>query len=36
MYWHSKKTDLEKLFEYAKLSRIEKILKPIMETIFSG
>lgn len=36
MYWHSKKADLEKLFEYARLFRVEKILKPIMETIVSG
>ena len=36
MYWHSRKTNLEKLFEYAKLFRVEKILKPIMETIVSG
>ncbi len=36
MYWHSGKTNLDKLFEYAKLFRIDKILKPIMETIVSG
>lgn len=36
MYWQSKKTNLEKLFEYAKLFRVAKILKPIMETIVSG
>ncbi len=36
MYWHSKKTNLDKLFEYAKLFRVEKILKPIMEAIVSG
>ena len=36
MYWQSRKTNLEKLFEYAKLFRVEKILKPIMETIVSG
>jgi predicted transcriptional regulator of viral defense system len=36
IYWHNKKTNLEKLFEYAKLFRVEKILKPIMETIVSG
>jgi predicted transcriptional regulator of viral defense system len=36
MYWHSKKANLEKLFQYAKLFRVEKILKPIMETIVSG
>jgi predicted transcriptional regulator of viral defense system len=36
MYWKSEKADLEKLFEYAKLFRVEKILKPIMEAIVSG
>ena len=36
MYWHSRKANLEKLFEYAKLFRVEKILKPIMETIVIG
>lgn len=36
MYWQSKKTNLDTLFEYAKLFRVEKILKPIMETIVSG
>jgi predicted transcriptional regulator of viral defense system len=36
MYWQSGKADLEKLFEYAKLFRVEKILKPIMEAIVSG
>ncbi len=36
MYWQSRKTDLDKLFEYAKLFHVEKILKPIMETIVSG
>lgn len=36
MYWHSRKANLEKLFEYAKLFRVEKIVKPIMETIVSG
>lgn len=36
MYWQSGRTDLDKLFEYAKLFRVEKILKPIMETIVSG
>lgn len=36
MYWHSKKADLERLFKYAKLFRVEKILKPIIETIVSG
>lgn len=36
MYWQSKKTNLNRLFEYAKLFRVEKVLKPIMETIVSG
>ena len=36
MYWQRGKTDLDKLFEYAKLFRVEKILKPIMEAIVSG
>lgn len=36
MYWQSRKTDLDKLFEYARLFRVEKILKPILETIVSG
>src|SRR5271155_4356337 len=36
MSWQSRKTNLDKLFEYAKLFRVEKILKPIMETIVSG
>lgn len=36
MYWQSRKTNLEKLFEYAKLFRVEKVLKLIIETIVSG
>lgn len=36
MYWRRGKTNLDLLFEYAKIYRIEKILKPIMETIVSG
>lgn len=36
IYWQTKKTDLNKLFEYANLFRVEKILKPIMEAIVSG
>jgi predicted transcriptional regulator of viral defense system len=36
MYWQSGKSNLEKLFQYAKLFRVEKILKPIMEAIVSG
>lgn len=35
MYWHSKKVDLDKLFKYAKLFRVEKFLKPVMEAIIS-
>jgi predicted transcriptional regulator of viral defense system len=35
MYWRSKKTNLDKLFKYAKLFRVDKFLKPIMETIVS-
>lgn len=35
MYWGSKKANLNKLFQYAKLFRVEKFLKPIMETIIS-
>lgn len=33
MYWVEGKTDVEKLYHYAKLNRVEKILQPIMETI---
>jgi len=36
IYWHSKKADLDKLFKYAKLFRVEKFLKPVMEAIISG
>lgn len=36
MSWQSRKTNLDKLFEYAKLFHVEKILKLIMETIVSG
>lgn len=36
MSWYSRKINLDLLFEYAKLFRVEKILKPIMETIVSG
>ena len=35
MYWQSRKADMNKLFEYAKVFRVEKILKPIMEAIVS-
>lgn len=33
MSWRSKKVDLTLLFEYAKVFRVEKVLRPIMETI---
>lgn len=36
MYWHSGKANLDRLFEYANLFRVAKVLKPIMETIVSG
>jgi predicted transcriptional regulator of viral defense system len=36
MYWQSGKTNLDQLMEYAKVFRVDKILKPIMETIVSG
>ena len=36
MYWRSRKINLDKLFELAKLFRVEKILKSIMEVIVSG
>jgi predicted transcriptional regulator of viral defense system len=36
MYWRSKKANLDKLMKYAKLFHVEKVLKPIMETIISG
>jgi predicted transcriptional regulator of viral defense system len=35
MYWREKKVNLDKLYEYAKINRVEKILHPIMETIVS-
>lgn len=35
MYWQRPGTKIDKLFEYAKINRIEKILQPIMETIVS-
>lgn len=35
MYWQRKGTQINKLYEYAKLNRVEKILQPIMETIVS-
>lgn len=36
MYWRKGKTNLDQLFEYAKIFRVEKTLRPIMETIVSG
>lgn len=33
MYWKKGKTNLDKLLEYAKVFRVEKILKPILEAI---
>ncbi len=35
MYWNLRKTNMNKLMEYAKLFRVERILKPIMEAIAS-
>ena len=35
MYWRRKGTQIDKLYEYAKLNRVEKIFHPIMETIVS-
>src|SRR3984885_12983882 len=35
LYWQHKSTQIDKLYEYAKINRIEKILQPIMETIVS-
>lgn len=34
-YWRRGKTDLDKLYEYAKICRVEKVLHPIIETIVS-
>lgn len=36
MYWQRRGSNVDKLFEYAKLFRVERVLKPIMETIVSG
>ena len=33
LYWAKRKTSIDKLYEYAKINRVEKILHPIMETI---
>lgn len=35
IYWRKGETNLDRLFEYAKMFRVEKILRPIMETITS-
>ena len=32
-YWHSNKTDINLLLEFAKISRVENIIKPYLETI---
>ncbi len=34
-YWRKGKTDLDKLYDYAKICRIEKVLQLIIETIVS-
>lgn len=34
-YWKKGHTNLDKLYEYAKICRVEKILQPIIETILS-
>lgn len=36
MYWKNGEANLDQLFQYAKIFRIEKVLRPIMETIVSG
>lgn len=35
LYWQRKGTQIDKLYEYAKINRVEKVLQPIMETIVS-
>ena len=35
LYWQKKDARIDKLYDYAKLNRVEKILQPIMETIVS-
>lgn len=35
MYWQRKNTQIDKLYEYAKMNRVEKIIQPIIETIVS-
>ncbi|NGX45769.1 MAG: hypothetical protein K940chlam2_00949 [Chlamydiae bacterium] len=34
-YWRKGQTDLDKLYEYAKICRVEKVLQPILETLVS-
>lgn len=34
-YWRQGHTNLDKLYDYAKICRVEKTLHPIMETIVS-
>lgn len=34
-YWRKVRTDLDRLYDYAKICRVEKILQPIIETIVS-
>lgn len=34
-YWRKGKTNLDKLYDYAKICRVEKVLQPIIETITS-
>jgi predicted transcriptional regulator of viral defense system len=34
-YWRQGKTNIDALYDYAKICRVEKILQPIMETIVS-
>lgn len=36
IYWQSGKTDLNKLYSYAELLRVERVLRPLMEVIVSG
>lgn len=36
MYWRRRGSNIDKLLKYAKLFRVERILKPILETIVSG
>lgn len=36
LYWRRRETNIDKLFNYARIFRVERILKPIMETITSG